>query len=227
MSGSSNLKAEISKRAELKNYFKINGCGIEGLFMEWIVRALKKDGKAFIVVPDGFFNRQNDKNLRRFVLENCFIDAIISLPLKTFFTTQKKTYILVLTKKNDISQIQTDPVFTYLCSEIGESRDVNRFDIEQDDLSEAVNLFNFFKGNKTGFVSINNDKRCKIQPISRFINNIEKQWIIDKDWTDEEKVKLGIVEEEKPVSLQEFSNLVDEISTTLCDYSNIIKDFEI
>ena len=119
---------------------------------------------------------------------NCFIDAIISLPLKTFFTTQKKTYILVLTKKNDISQIQTDPVFNYLCSAIGESRDVNRFDIEQDDLPEAVNLFNFFKGNKTGSASINNDKRCKIQPISRFINNIEKQWIIDKDWTDKEKV---------------------------------------
>ena len=81
--------------------------------------------------------------------------------------------------------------------------------------------------NKTGFASINNDKRCKIQPISRFINNIEKQWIIDKDWSDEEKVELGIVEEEKHVSSQEFSNLVDKISTTLCDYSNIIKDFEI
>jgi len=224
MSGSSNLKAEISKRAELKDYFKINGCGVEGLFMEWIVRALKKDGKAFIVVPDGFFNRQNDKNLRRFVLENCFIDAIISLPLKTFFTTQKKTYILVLTKKNDISQIQTDPVFTYLCSEIGESRDVNRFDIEQDDLSEAVNLFNFFKGNKTGFASINNDKRCKIQPISRFINNIEKQWIIDKDWTDKEKVELGIVEEEKPVNLTDFNGYLQSATDNFNNNQELINE---
>ena len=192
--------------------------------MEWIVRALKKDGKAFIVVPDGFFNRQNDKNLRRFVLENCFIDAIISLPLKTFFTTQKKTYILVLTKKNDISQIQTDPVFTYLCSEIGESRDVNRFDIEQDDLSEAVNLFNFFKGNKTRFASINNDKRCKIQPISRFINNIEKQWIIDKDWTDKEKVELGIVEEEKPVNLTDFNGYLQSATDNFNNSQELINE---
>ena len=88
--------------------------GVEGLFMEWIIHALKKGGKAFIVVPDGIFNRQNDKNLRRHILNNCNIDAIISLPIKTFFTTSKKTYILALTKKNSISELQTTPVFTYL-----------------------------------------------------------------------------------------------------------------
>lgn len=65
-SGSSNLKDEIQKDAETKSYFKINAIGVEGLFMEWIVRALKPNGKAFIVVPDGIFNRQNDKNLRAF-----------------------------------------------------------------------------------------------------------------------------------------------------------------
>ena len=41
MSGSSNLKEEISKDDELKKYFSISAMGIEGLFMEWIVRALK------------------------------------------------------------------------------------------------------------------------------------------------------------------------------------------
>ncbi|MFP3035324.1 MAG: class I SAM-dependent DNA methyltransferase, partial [Candidatus Tisiphia sp.] len=138
-SGSSNIKEEIAKNITLKNYYKINAIGIEGLFMEWIIKALKKGGKAFIVIPDGIFNRQNDKKLRQYILDSCYIDAIISLPLKTFFTTQKKTYILAITKRSDISDIQTDPVFTYLVSEIGESRDIYRFDIEQDDLKEAVN----------------------------------------------------------------------------------------
>ena len=45
--------------------------GIEGLFMEWIVRALKPGKKAFIVVPDGIMNRSNDKKLRDFILEQC------------------------------------------------------------------------------------------------------------------------------------------------------------
>lgn len=58
--------------------------GVEGLFMEWIIRALKKGGKAFIVVPDGILNRVNDNKLRRFILEECYLDAIISLPVKTF-----------------------------------------------------------------------------------------------------------------------------------------------
>ena len=226
MNGSSNLKAEIAKRTELKNYFKINACGVEGLFMEWIVRALKKNGKAFIVVPDGFFNRQNDKNLRKFMLENCFIDAIISLPIKTFFTTQKKTYILAITKKNDISQIQMDPVFTYLCSEIGESRDVNRFEIDKDDLKEAVSLFNFFKGNKTEFAKINNDKRCKIQPINRFINNIEKQWIIDKDWSDKEKVELGIVEKEKAINLTDFNSYLQSAVDNITNNQEEINEID-
>jgi hypothetical protein len=52
------------------------------------------------VVPDGIMNRSNDKKLRDFILEQCEIDAVISLPLNTFFTTNKKTYILALTKKN-------------------------------------------------------------------------------------------------------------------------------
>lgn len=46
-SGSSNIKEEIVKNITLKNYYKINAMGIEGLFMEWIIKALKKGGKAF------------------------------------------------------------------------------------------------------------------------------------------------------------------------------------
>ena len=144
MSGSSNLKEEISKDDTLKKYFSISAMGIEGLFMEWIVRALKPGKKAFIVIPDGIMNRSNDKKLRDFILEQCNIDAVISLPLNTFFTTNKKTYILALTKKVAVNvggvatlPKQMTPVFTYLCSEIGETRDVYRFDIDQNDLEVA------------------------------------------------------------------------------------------
>ena len=63
------LKEEIAKQSELKDYFSISAMGIEGLFMEWIVRALKPGGKAFIVVQDGIMNRSNDKKLRNFILD--------------------------------------------------------------------------------------------------------------------------------------------------------------
>jgi len=225
-SGSSNLKEEIKKDGELESYYKVNAMGVEGLFMEWIVRALKPGGKAFVVVPDGIFNRQNDVKLRKFFLDECFIDAIISLPLNTFFTTNKKTYILSLTKKINKKVEQTSPVFTYLVSEIGETRDVYRFDIEQNDLQEAVTLFSFFKGNKSNFEKINTDKRCKIQPIQKFIKNINNSWIIDNWWEQEEKIQLGIEDKQEILDVFEFSILIDDVSNTLKELSEELKEFK-
>lgn len=219
-SGSSNLKDEIQKDIALKNYYKINAIGVEGLFMEWIVRALKPNGKAFVVVPDGIFNRQNDKNLRAFLRQECFIDGVISLPLNTFFTTNKKTYILCLTKKNNKADIQTDPVFTYLVSEIGESRDVYRFDIDQNDLNEATTLYGFFKGNKSSFEAINKDPRCKIVPIGKF--DPDTHWSVDIWWSKEEKIALGIEEEDKGIKFEELPYFVEDIADNIMSIRNII-----
>lgn len=223
-SGSGNLKDEIKKDGDLINYYKINAMGVEGLFMEWVVRALKPGGKAFVVVPDGVLNRQNDKNLRKYILSECYIDGLISLPLNTFFTTNKKTYILCLTKKETRQKIQMSPVFTYLVSEIGESRDIYRFDIEQNDLHEAVTLYSFFKGNKDEFERMNTDQRCKIQPINKFTEELEKHWMVDRWWSEEEKISLGIVEKKEKISLLEFASVIQDAAASIQDYQEEIKE---
>lgn len=225
MSGSSNLKEEISKDDALKKYFSVSAMGIEGLFMEWIIRALKPNGKAFIVVPDGIMNRSNDKKLRDFILEQCEIDAVISLPLNTFFTTNKKTYILALTKKEPVMldgvstlQRQTSPVFTYLCSEIGETRDAYRFDIDQNDLQVASDLFNMFKGAKTSFANTLNmigDQRCKISSIDDFYNGTH--WCVERWWNHEERQALGIEEEPKTIGVNDFRVLLADTINTLSE----------
>ena len=227
MSGSSNLKDEIAKDEALKNYYKISAMGIEGLFMEWIVRALKPGGKAFVVVPDGIMNRSNDKKLRNFILEKCCIDAVISLPLNTFFTTNKKTYILALTKKVPVSisgvptlERQTKPVFTYLCSEIGETRDMYRRDIEQNDLDEAATLFNMFKGAKTKFKT--GDKRCKIIDIDSFYHG--SHWSVDRWWTREERISLGIEEEEHSVDVSALITMINDVRETLTESIEPLQD---
>ena len=227
MSGSSNLKEEISKDDALKKYFSISAMGIEGLFMEWIVRALKPGKKAFIVVPDGIMNRSNDKKLRDFILEQCNIDAVISLPLNTFFTTNKKTYILALTKKVAVNvggvatlPKQTAPVFTYLCSEIGETRDVYRFDIDQNDLEVASDLFNMFKGAKAKFKT--DDKRCKIVVIEDFYNGTH--WSVDRWWTREEKIALGIEDNIETVSLEDYISMVSDTASTLMEFDEPLRE---
>lgn len=229
MSGSSNLKEEISKQTVLKEYYSISAMGIEGLFMEWIIRALKPGGKAFIVVPDGIMNRSNDKKLRNFILDYCVIDAVISLPLNTFFTTNKKTYILALTKKEEINiggiptrEKQTTPVFTYLCSEIGETRDVNRFDIDQNDLEVASDSFNMFKGAKAKYKT--DDKRCKIVEIEKFINT--DHWSIDRWWTREEKIELGIEEEKESITIDDYISLIDDASNTIMEFQEPLREVQ-
>lgn len=52
---------------------------------------------------------------------------------------------MAITKKYDNTVKQTDPVFTYLVSEIGETLDIYRKDIEENHLEDAVALFNQFK----------------------------------------------------------------------------------
>jgi len=227
MSGSSNLKEEISKQSELKQHFAINAMGVEGLSMEWIVRSLKPGGKAFIVVPDGVMNRSNDKRLREYILEECIIDAIISLPLNTFFTTNKKTYIMALTKKNPVlvggistKERQKTPVFTYLCSEIGETRDVNRFDIEQNDLDAATTLYNMFKGVR-GELPIDS-KRCKIVCIDEFYR--EEHWSIERWWTRDEKVVLGIEDEVNVVSIEGFISIINDTASTISEFEEPLRE---
>lgn len=227
MSGSSNLKDEIAKQDSLKRYFSINAMGIEGLFMEWIIRALKPGGKAFVVAPDGIMNRSNDKRLRDFILEECDIDAVISLPINTFFTTNKKTYILAITKKVpvmregiEVKERQMTRVFTYLCSEIGETRDVYRFDMEQNDLAEAASLFNMFKGAKEYFKT--DDKRCKVISVDEFYSG--SHWSVERWWTREERIELGIEEEVESVSIEEFISLVEDTATTLTDFQEPLRE---
>ena len=219
--GSSNLKDEINKDPELKQYYSISSMGIEGLFMQWIINALKPGGKAFIVVPDGLMNRAHDAQLRKHILDTCVLDGVISLPIDTFFTTNKKTFIMIVTKKIPSQrygyseyETQTDSVFTYLCSEIGETRDVRRYPIEQNDLREAANLYNMFKGNKNHFKT--SDPRCKIVPIQKFYDS--ETWSVDQWWTYDEKVSMGISESSDIVPLSDYVGLIDDVSNSLKDY---------
>ena len=227
MSGSSNLKEEIAKRVDLKSHYSISAMGVEGLFMEWIIRALKPGGKAFIVVPDGIMNRSNDQRLRDFIRTECEIDAVISLPLNTFFTTNKKTYIMALTKKVPVvcegvtvKEQQTSPIFTYLCSEIGETRDMYRFDLEQNDLAAAADLYCMFRGAKDCFRT--DDPRCKIVSIDAFAEGTH--WSVERWWTREERIALGIEEETESVSIEEFVLLVEDTAETLSEFQELLRE---
>ena len=189
-SGSSIIKEEIAKTPHTANAYPINGLGLESLSLEWIVKSLKKGGRAYIVIPDGILSRVHGKKLRDHLLHECYLDAIVSLPVRTFFANSERTYIIVLTKKQDVTDLQDHAVFTYLVSDIGERlTSVHREEIDEDDLPDMERLFRIFDATKATSVEIESNLRCKAQPIKRFRK--EPHWLVDRWWTTEEMSLLA------------------------------------
>lgn len=203
------LKEEIAKEQDKVDFYKINWMWVEWLAIEWIIRKLKKWWKAFVVVPDWIFNRLNDNKLRKFIMEECFINWIISLPINTFFTTPKKTYILVITKKDKKENVQINPIFTYLVTDIWETLDTYRFDTWKSDLETAKKLFKMFDWNEGYFTT--DDKRCKIQDFSKFEEEFNNNWTVDRWWTKEEKIELWLEEQDEVLNAEEFLEKLQEI----------------
>lgn len=217
----------ISKTAKNTGFYTEKGQGVEGLFLEWIIKSLKPNGFANIVLPDGIFTNIGNNRLRNFIIEQCFIEAIISLPINTFFNTPKKTYILTIKKKRDLSIIQDYPIYAYYCSSIGETLDINRFDIEDNDFQIAVNKFNLYRNCKDRnnieeyLKTIFIDDRLKLLNFNDFKGF--QAWDIDKCWSDEEKIKMGVKKANQIMSLNEFENYIKEVIDDINSYCEAIK----
>lgn len=221
ITGTSKIKEFIRDSGQLTDYYKVNASGIEGLFLEQIIRSLKPGAKALVIVPEGVVNRLADNRLRRFVLDQCILDAVISLPKNAFYTSSKKTYIVVLIKKPVKELIQTEPVFTYLTVNTGETLDAKRFECEND-LPEMVRLFKYFKADKLHFNSTS--EKCKIWPIDRFDPDLH--WSVDRWWTEDEKIALGMVDEKNLVTISNFISQLETSKSLLDNTVGVLKSIE-
>lgn len=222
----SKIISDESKKTQL---YTQNGAGVEGLFVEWIIKSIKPGGSANIVLPDGIFTTIRNKNLKKFIKHTCYIEAIISLPINTFINTPKKTYILTLKKKKDDSEIQNYSVFTYICKSIGETLDVRRFDtLEDNDFHDAVVKYNAYrklvdKNNieepfKSWFL---NDHQLKFLSIDEF--KPEKMWKIEDWWSEEEKITIGLKKENNTMSVTELQDFIGQIAEQMNEYKEILE----
>ncbi|WP_211455142.1 N-6 DNA methylase [Collimonas antrihumi] len=198
-SGVASLRRAIES-AGLGSYYTSGGRGTEALSIEWIVKNLTPGGQGIAVVPDGLLQQEA---ILRYICAHCEVQAIISLPEKTFYSTKKKTYILAFTKKKVSTADQKTPIFSYIVSEIGESRDSYRFPSSQNDLTEAAALFNQFKGSPESFKA--KSSRCKIIPVSKILK--ADHWLCERWWSNAERQKLGVVDAVKIVSPGDLASL--------------------
>jgi type I restriction enzyme M protein len=222
--GSSVIKEEIRKTPRTANAYPINALGLEGLSLEWIVNSLKPGGRAFVIIPDGILGR-TDKKLRTYILRECYLDAIVTLPVRTFFANAEHTYIIAFTKKNRPEDHQTQPVFTYLVANIGvRLTSVKREAIEADDLPEMERLFRIFMADRTGTKTYLEklSPRCKVQGIERFLT--ERHWVIDRWWTRQERLAIGDEEIVVPANRQDVVAAEEIFAAALHDFDEFLKE---
>ena len=213
-SGSSIIKEEIAKTPHTANEYPVNGLGLESLSLEWIIKSLRKGGRAYIIIPDGILARIHGGKLRHHILRECYVDAVISLPTRTFFSNFKRTYILALTKKHDSDHSQQHPVFTYLVSHIGERlTSMGREDIEDDDLPDMERLYRLFDATKAAPPEAHS--RLKVQPFERFRD--EPHWVVDRWWTPKEKDALDD-ERETTATKSELDDVFADLQSAIEEY---------
>lgn len=206
-SGTSSLRGAIESQG-LGDYYAVGGRGTESLAIKWIVEHLKPGGQALIVAPDGLLNQSA---MIDYIKTNCVVSAVIALPSRTFYSTPKKTYILAIRRKHEGDPVQAAPVFTYLVSEIGESRDARRVPIEENDLKTMELAYRYYKAAPEA--SPATGSRCKILPWTQF--NGLRTWLVDRLWSHEEKVALGIAEEVFEVDGDTMLKMIDEAGAAL------------
>ena len=113
----------------------------ELLFLALFLRILKKGGRAAVIVPDGvlFGSSKAHKEIRKEILDNNKLDAVISMPSGVFKPyAGVSTAILVFTKTGSGG---TDKVWFYDMKADGYSLDDKRQPIEENDIPDIIERF--------------------------------------------------------------------------------------
>jgi len=90
-------------RERIKKSLPVKSTKTQVLFLGYVIDALKPNGRAGIILPEGtlFGTNRDDKEIRRYLLEKCQLQAVISMPAGVFQPySGVKTSVLIFKKKS-------------------------------------------------------------------------------------------------------------------------------
>jgi type I restriction enzyme M protein len=125
--------------------FSIQANKAEVLFVDYILEHLTSEGRAGIIIPEGivFINDTPYKNLRKMLVEEAGLYAVVSLPAGVFNPySNVKTSILFLDKK--IGKLYSEILFLKIGSD-GFDLGAQRRKIENNDLPKALEIITAWK----------------------------------------------------------------------------------
>lgn len=119
----------------------------QNLFIERCMDFIKPGGRLALVLPDGIYGNDRLGYLRKFIVENGRVIAVVDLPKETFMphTSTKTTVIIIKKYKNDEDRKQKYPVFMAVCETCGHDRRGNILENEIDDISLVSNQFKLWR----------------------------------------------------------------------------------
>lgn len=208
VSGSKDYGRIIKSNNKRKRYFSEKASGVEGLFVQFIVKALKLNGEAWVLLPESLFLRTTDRGLRRWVYKHCQIDFMAILPERTFYNTPKRVVITHLRKRSrplvdkDIAAtFKKEKIVLYAISEIGETRDAKRLPC-QSDLPDMVAVYRSVKASALGSIKT---QRAVIASAEDLIPS--KSMNLRHYWSKEDAIALGLISStEDPVAARDTVN---------------------
>lgn len=127
-------------REDKSEEFNINSTKTELLFVDLITRVLDIGGRCGVIIPDGvlFGNSNAHKALRKNLIENNELKAVISMPSGVFKPyAGVSTAVLVFVKGGS-----TDKVWFYDMETDGYSLDDRRSPIEENDIPNIIEQYN-------------------------------------------------------------------------------------
>lgn len=110
---------------------RLNATAPELLFIQRSIEWLKDGGRVGIVLPSGILSNPGDTPVRRWILDNCWILAVVDLPVETFVVEANVnvyTSLLFLKRKSEAERhsqaaLSSDyPVFMAVAEKVGYDR---------------------------------------------------------------------------------------------------------
>lgn len=194
--------------------------------------ALKDGGRMALIVPEGVLFKQELKNVRKFLMDNCKLQSVISLPQGIFLPyTGVKTDILYFT---NCKKQSTDKVWFFDVKNDGFTLDNHRKKIKDNDLKK-IDYIDFRKQDfeelkNLGFIQVDYED-IKKNDYNLSVNKYKKEEKICSKW---EMAELGEVCEfvgkgKRPASFNNNNNgkfkfIVSSLNEKYCDIADY--DFE-
>ena len=186
----------------------------ELLFLALFLRILKKGGRAAVIVPDGvlFGSSNAHKQIRKEILDNNKLDAVISMPSGVFKPyAGVSTAILIFTKTGNGG---TDKVWFYDMKADGFSLDDKRQEIPENDIPDIISRYK----NLNAEVDRKRTEQSFFVPVQEIIDNDYDLSInkykeveykaVEYESTDVILGKIESIENEIQVELSELKKLL-------------------